>query len=316
MHLQKREHPKVKPGLHPRNKHSERYDFEALVKSVPELEPFVRLNPYQDLSIDFFDPEAVKMLNKALLVYFYGIEYWDIPRGYLCPPIPGRADYLHYMADLLAAYNHGKIPLGSQVRCLDVGVGANCIYPIIGYSTYGWSFVGSEIDPVAVGNASGIIRKNPAMEKFIELRLQKNKTDIFSGIIQPGEHFDLTICNPPFHRSAQEAMEGSQRKTSHLKGKKISKPILNFGGQNSELWCDGGEEQFVLQMISQSRQWAASSGWFSALISKSEHLATIYKALKVAMATEIKTIPMAQGNKTSRIVAWNFHDPFTDFKVK
>ena len=43
------------------------------------------------------------MLNRAILMHHYGVKSWDIPAGYLCPPIPGRADYIHSVADLLAA---------------------------------------------------------------------------------------------------------------------------------------------------------------------------------------------------------------------
>ena len=213
----KREHPKEKPGLHPRNRHRERYDFGALVQSCPDLAHFVKLNAYQDESIDFFNPEAVKMLNKALLKHFYGIDHWDIPPGYLCPPIPGRADYLHHMADLLASENHGTIPVGNQIRCLDIGVGANCIYPIIGNRSYGWSFLGTDIDPFAVDNAARIISKNASLQGAIEIRLQKNSRDIFSEVLQPNDHFEMTICNPPFHRSPAEALIGSQRKISNFK---------------------------------------------------------------------------------------------------
>jgi len=312
----KREHPKEKPGLHPRNRHRERYDFGALVQSCPNLAPFVIQNPYQDDSIDFFNPEAVKMLNKALLKYFYLIDYWDIPEGYLCPPVPGRADYLHHAADLMAQGNKGKIPVGNEIRCLDIGVGANCIYPLIGNRSYGWSFVGTDIDPVAIGNANTIISQNPLLHDTIEIRLQKNAGNIFIGVMQPNEHFDLTICNPPFHPSAAEAMKGSIRKISNLKGRKIIRPILNFGGQNSELWCEGGEEQFVIQMIKESRQLSTSCTWFTTLISKSEHLATVYHALKMAEAGEVKTIPMTQGNKSGRIVAWNFYNRGTASSVK
>lgn len=305
--LQKRIPPREKAGLHPRNKHRERYDFGALIKSCPGLAQYVRINPFGDESVDFFDPEAVKMLNKALLAHSYGIAYWDIPPGYLCPPIPGRADYLHYMADILAEDNNGTLPIGSQVRCLDIGVGANCIYPIIGHQSYGWSFVGAEIDPVACENASKIVYQNPSLENTIQIRLQKNAGNFFSGIISPGEYFELTLCNPPFHASAAEARSGSQRKTENLKNRKNSQPILNFGGQCNELWCDGGEKKFVQKMVTESRQWASSCKWFSTLVSKSEHLPAIYQTLQQAMSSKVKTIPMSQGNKTSRIVAWTFH---------
>ena len=91
----KKEHPKEKPGLHPRNKHRERYNFKELIASCPELAPFVSLNQYNDESVDFSNAQAVLTLNKALLKHFYGIENWAIPQGFLCPPVPGRADYIH-----------------------------------------------------------------------------------------------------------------------------------------------------------------------------------------------------------------------------
>ena len=137
-----------KNKLHPRNKHQGRYHFESLKISCPELSLFVHSNKYNDESIDFFDPEAVKALNKALLKQYYKIEYWHIPPNYLCPPIPGRADYLHHIADLLAKSNNGKIPKGNKIHCLDIGTGANCIYPIIGSSEYKWSVVGADIDVI------------------------------------------------------------------------------------------------------------------------------------------------------------------------
>jgi 23S rRNA (adenine1618-N6)-methyltransferase len=303
---QKREHPKEKLSLHPGNRHRERYDFKALTISCPELAPFVRLNDYNDESIDFSKADAVRMLNKALLRHDYGIDYWDIPPGYLCPPVPGRADYIHHIADLLGSYNHGIIPTGNQVKCLDIGVGASCIYPVIGHHEYGWSFVGTDIEPVAIKSAAKIIEMNACLRGNVELRLQPKSKDIFRGIIHNDEHFDLTICNPPFHGSFEEARSEALRKLSHLNHKRITKPALNFGGQNRELWCEGGEEKFVQKMISQSKQFASSCFWFSSLISKQSHLKGAYLALKIAGAVEIKTIPMCQGNKISRIIAWTY----------
>ena len=296
----------LKPGLHPANKHRERYDFSSLIHSCPELAPYVKLNPYGDESVDFFDPEAVKMLNKALLIHFYGIQYWKIPDGYLCPPIPGRADYLHHLADLLAIGNQRETPVGKMVRCLDVGTGANCIYPILGNRLYGWLFTGTETDPIAKDNAEDIIVKNPCLTGEIEIRLQKNPDNIFLNVIREGEYFDLSLCNPPFHSSAGEAASGSRRKVSNLKGKRISKPVLNFGGAKNELWCEGGEEQFIKRMIAESRRFSTQIGWFTTLVSKSEHLPGIYHALLKAEVSETKTIEMSHGNKVSRIVAWNF----------
>jgi len=302
----KKEHPKEKLELHPRNRHRGRYDFKELVAACPDLAPFVLLNAYQDESIDFADPAAVKMLNTALLKRYYDIGYWEIPDGYLCPPIPGRADYIHHIAQFLSNNNYGKIPAGPQVTCLDIGVGANCIYPIIGTKEYGWSFIGTDTDPVSIANAEKIIAENPRLQGLVDCRLQARYSDIYTGVLRPGERVDLSICNPPFHASLEEAQAGTLRKLSNLNQEKASQPILNFGGQQGELWCFGGEEKFVRDMINQSPPLAASCFWFSALISKKTNLPAIYKALDKVAATEVKTIPMGQGHKTSRIVAWTF----------
>ena len=306
MLLQKREHPKLKSGLHPRNKHRERYDFKQLIDSCQELAQFVKLNIYNDESIDFSDPGAVKMLNKSLLKHDYNIGYWDIPVGYLCPPVPGRADYLHHMADLVCGKNFGKIPTGSKIKCLDIGVGANCIYPVIGNREYGWSFIGSDIDPVAIESAGKILEMNPLLKDTVELRIQHQPNDIFFGIIQKEELIDLVICNPPFHSSQAEAQSGTLRKVENLTGEKIIEPILNFGGMNTELWCKGGEQRFIRDMIRQSKFFRSSCFWFSTLVSKQSHLRSIYEALKTAEALEVKTIPVGQGNKSGRIVAWTY----------
>ncbi|MDR3491304.1 MAG: 23S rRNA (adenine(1618)-N(6))-methyltransferase RlmF [Gammaproteobacteria bacterium] len=308
MTIKKKDHPKEKTQLHPRNKHRGRYDFAQLIESCPELSPFVKPNAYDDLSIDFFYPAAVKMLNKALLQHYYDIKNWTIPQNYLCPPIPGRADYIHYLADLLASCNQGNIPKGDKIKCLDIGVGANCIYPIIGNKEYGWSFIGADIDPVAIESANKIISSNPALKNKIEIRFQDNKNNIFQGIIKKNEFFDVSLCNPPFHASSAEAKSGTLRKLKNLTGNKNTQSILNFGGQNNELWCEGGEIQFVCEMIHQSKKFAESCFWFSTLISKKDNLKRVYQELKKVSAVKIKTIEMGQGNKISRIVAWTFLD--------
>lgn len=305
----KKTFPQQKSGLHPRNRHRSRYDFPALIASCPALAPFVKPNAWGDVSVDFADPAAVKMLNRALLQHFYGIEHWDIPADYLCPPIPGRADYLHHLADLLATSNGGEIPRGKGVAILDVGVGANCIYPIVGLREYGWRFTGSEIDSVSLNAAKMIVEMNPTLRNSVRLRLQKQPELIFSGIIGAAEKFDATLCNPPFHASEQEARASTRRKLHKLgKGEVADKPVQNFGGKNNELWCEGGEEAFVRKMVEESVGKANNCLWFTSLISKNTTLPAIYHALKVAGTAEVRTIEMAQGQKISRFVAWTFHD--------
>lgn len=295
-----------KTNLHPRNPHRLGYDFKQLILSCPELEEFVSVNQYKIETIDFSNPKAVKSLNKALLISHYDIKNWDIPENSLCPPIPGRADYIHYIADLLATTNNGIIPKGETVQGLDIGIGANCIYPIIGNSVYGWSFVGTEIDENALQNCKKIIEDNPILIDAISLQLQTDSRLIFRNIITAEDRFDFTICNPPFHASQEEATKATIRKINNLENTKTTNPVLNFGGQNAELWCEGGELGFVTQMIYESAKYPMQCLWYTTLVSKKENLTSFYKTLNKVSAAEIKTIDMAQGQKTSRIVAWTY----------
>jgi len=116
------------------------------------------------------------------------------------------------------------------------------------------------------------------------------------------------MCNPPFHKSLEEAKSGSNRKWKNLsKGNKFSKSdSLNFGGQKAELWCKGGELAFIQQMIKESTRYKNQVGWFTCLVSKKDNLSKIKLYLKKVQVSKLTVINMAQGQKVSRIIAWRF----------
>lgn len=301
----------AKGALHPRNPHLGRYDFAALCLTTPALAAFLTVSPRGDSTIDFSDEQAVRCLNQALLAHFYQVKFWQIPAGYLCPPIPGRADYIHYAADLLARLNQGIAPTGKKVQVLDIGTGANCIYPIIGSQSYGWSFIASDIDPVSVKTARAIVQSNPNLSGRIRLVQQKKSEVMFQNVIEAQHAISLTVCNPPFHSSLEQAHQGNQRKWQNLSKGKIRShqgkaSTLNFGGQQAELWCPGGELAFLKRMINESAQFANQVCWFSSLVSKSEHIRPLKQYLKQINAVQVEVLPMQQGQKISRILVWSF----------
>lgn len=296
--------------LHPRNRHQGRYDFAALIAVEPRLKAFVIRNPYGKESIDFADPAAVRVFNAALLKQLYGIKHWSIPEGYLCPPVPGRGDYIHGLADLLAEDNMGEIAQGLDFTVLDVGTGANCIYPLLGHHDYGWRFIASDIDRKALASAAETLSAN-GLSEVIELRLQADKNAFFKGVLAADERVICTMSNPPFHSSAAEAASGSQRKWRNL-GKQDPQrqlPALNFGGKSNELWCKGGELTFVRNMIKESKAFAEQVLWFSSLVSKSAHIRLLQRTLKQVGVADMRVVSMAQGQKQSRFLAWTFHTP-------
>ncbi|WP_417237523.1 23S rRNA (adenine(1618)-N(6))-methyltransferase RlmF [Bizionia sp.] len=282
--------------MHPNNKHLKSYDFVRLIHANPDLKPFVFTNKFQTKTIDFSLSDAVYQLNKAILISDYGLTDYQLPQGYLCPPIPGRADYLHYLNDLITSET---LP----VKGLDIGVGANAIYPILGAKLYQWRMVGADINKQSVEIAQNNINLNSSLEGLVEIRFQENPAHIFSNIIKPEEYYHFTMCNPPFHASEQEALKGTQRKLKNLNLDK--KAALNFGGQSHELWCNGGEALFIKRMIKESKTFSNQVGWFTTLVSKAANLPKLIKQLDKLEATH-QVIDMAQGQKVSRILAWQF----------
>lgn len=292
--------------LHSRNRHLAQYNFEKLCAIYPVLRQYIIPNKSGEPTINFSDRSAVKALNKALLKTYYDIDYWELPADNLCPPIPGRADYIHYLADLLGSTQDRIIPRGKDVKILDVGVGANCIYPIVGNYEYDWNFVGAELDYQSHKNASEIVRKNARLRNKVEIRMQYNPSNIFTNIIKQGEKFDASICNPPFFSSNKEVMEQTMRKLKNLGNKSDQKPIQNFGGNNSELWCRGGERVFISNMIKESVKYKHQVKWFTTLVSKKDNLRPLKILLERVKAREVQVINMEQGNKITRLLVWRF----------
>ena len=300
---------KEKPQLHPRNKNRDRYDLDALCNANPKLTSFVKLNKWGTNSIDFSNPLAVKTLNAAILHYYYGIEYWDFPNENLCPPIPGRAEYIHHIADLLSDYKESNIPKGDTVKCLDIGTGASCIYPIIGAAEYNWNFIATDVDAKSIASAQNIANKNASLKGKITFKLQDNPRFIFRNILGKQDKIDVSICNPPFHSSMEDAIQGTKRKIKNLTGKKADSIERNFSGNINELVYKGGEFQFIQNMIYESKVFSKNCLWFTCLVSKHSNLKRINTVLNKNNPAEIKTIDISVGNKTNRIIAWTYFTP-------
>ncbi|TXD48243.1 23S rRNA (adenine(1618)-N(6))-methyltransferase RlmF [Polaribacter sp. IC073] len=280
-------------NLHPKNKFNNGYNFDELIKINQKLAPFVSKNQFDVVTIDFSNPEAVKELNKALLFSFDKISVWDFPKENLCPPIPGRLDYIHYLADLISDE--------ADVKVLDIGTGATCIYPILGVAAYNWSFVASDIDLKSLDTAQDIIDDNDLGSK-IELRHQVKEEEILKGILKEGDSFSAVMCNPPFFKSAEEAQGANKRKNKNLG----NNTVRNFSGNNNELWYIGGEKAFLHNYLYESSLFKEKSKWFTSLVSKKENIKSLEKSSAKLGAVEFKVIPMSQGNKVTRIACWRF----------
>ena len=285
-----------KPGLHPRNKHKNGYNFDVLTKHNKNIASLITKNDYGTVTIDFSDPKAVKELNITLLEVHYGIQKWNFPDENLCPPVPGRVDYIHYVSDLLA-----ESSITDKITILEIGTGATCIYPLLGAKEYDWNFVATDIDLDSLHIAQDIITDNNFDAKII-LRQQFDEANILRGIIEKGDSFSAVICNPPFYKSETEAKGANARKSRNLG----TNAVRNFAGNNNELWYPGGEKAFLHNYLYQSSLYKDTSVWFTSLVSKKETIKSLQKSGEKLKVKEMKVIPMHQGNKVTRIVAWRF----------
>jgi hypothetical protein len=125
--------PRKGPAMHPANLYAAgEPDFAALAAAHPALAQHLIYPPAAAAAgtttaaagtsssssstgrpvIDFTSWEATKELTAALLKVDFGVT-WDLPPGQLVPPVPNRANYIHWVADLLALSSPPGVAVGS-----------------------------------------------------------------------------------------------------------------------------------------------------------------------------------------------------------
>lgn len=290
--------------MHIRNKHKDGYDLEKLPHANPNLKKYIGII-HDKKSIDFSDPKAVFELNKSLLLADYKLKSWEISTNSLCPAVPGRADYVHHVADLISLETKSTAK-DSNIRVLDIGTGSSMIYPIIGAQEYEWNFVATEIDRNSIHYAEVNINKNVWLKKKIQLRFQDTPENILTGIIFDQDKFDAIICNPPFFKSREDNWKSSTKKFQNLNKTTEKITVQNFAGHPNELWCPGGEKAFITKLINESKTYQAQLKWITTLVSSKDNLKPLIAVLEYNKAAKIEIINMKQGNKASRILAWRW----------
>merc|ERR1740130_1031884 len=260
-----------KYSVHPRNKYFENQpDFAALSLRYKSFATHVKDNG-KHCSIDFKNPESVKCLNQTLLLHDFNIK-WDMPTTNLCPPIPGRCDYVHWVEDLLKdrekCTSFTPHPEG-KVRGVDVGTGSSVIFPLLALALHrdeNWSFVASDIDPISVDWAKKNVQANDFSDR-IDVRLVKQSCSLLGLIGGDDGVFDFTMCNPPFFSSTQEAEEKKN-------------PKNNRKATSYELVCEGGEEAFVEKMVRDSLVLKKKVWWYTSMIGKKGTLKRLLRLLR------------------------------------
>eukprot|EP00928_Gymnodinium_smaydae_P037038 TRINITY_DN25781_c0_g1_i1.p1 TRINITY_DN25781_c0_g1~~TRINITY_DN25781_c0_g1_i1.p1 ORF type:complete len:377 (+),score=44.89 TRINITY_DN25781_c0_g1_i1:29-1132(+) len=295
--------------MHIRNRHRDYLDYRDLASRQTSLKPFVFVNAWGGASIDYSNQEALQELTRCLLADFYGVVGWQIPAGYLCPPVPQRADYIHVVADLLQI-THDDASLsparGQGICGLDIGTGAGCIYCLLGAREYGWNFIGSDIDQESLDSAAAILARN-SMETQIQLRLQADSTRMLKGVLHRGESIAFCVCNPPFHESLEHARSAASAKWRRLGRSDELEDGKNYSGKETELCCEGGEVGFILRLADESAKprFRDACVWFTTLVSRESSVEPVRRRL-AELGAKRYGYEISQGKNTKWVVAWSF----------
>ncbi|KAK8953708.1 hypothetical protein KSP40_PGU004079 [Platanthera guangdongensis] len=321
----RREQP---PAIHPCNRYAENPpDFAQLASLYPSFEPFVFPSRSGRPTIDWKDFNATRELTRVLLLNDHGVNWW-IPDGQLCPTVPNRSNYIHWINDLLSSE---LIPSmqgsNARIRGFDIGTGANCIYPLLGAALLGWSFVGSDVAVVALEWAKRNVESNPHLLELIEIRdasdqfscgyfmssasdnvnedhqelldIKKSGTlPVLAGVVKDGEIFEFCMCNPPFFESIEEA--GLNPKTS-------------CEGTPEEMVYPGGERAFITRIIEDSVGLRHSFRWFTTMVGRKANLKSLISKLREVGVSIVKTTEFVQGHTTRWGLAWSFIPPSKTF---
>jgi 23S rRNA (adenine1618-N6)-methyltransferase len=271
-------------------------DFVKLAEKYPTFKKHLKRLDDGRVTLDWKSNDALKELCRVLLLNDFGIKYWDTPDGYLVPTITSRSNYIHWIHDILEAEEAEKAEKAEEVNAqtvhgLDIGTGANCIYPILGSSIYNWKFKASDINEKAVDVAKTIVKKNK-LDNDITIVLQDNPDDIFYNVIQVGEKYDFTMCNPPYF--SDDEVKHNNPNT-----------ICEFN--EKEVYCKGGEYGFITRMIDESVSYRNDVKWFTTLVGRKINLEILYDMLKENNLVDrvIKTT-FYQGKMIRWGLAWTF----------
>uniref|UniRef100_A0A448Z0J9 Methyltransferase n=1 Tax=Pseudo-nitzschia multistriata TaxID=183589 RepID=A0A448Z0J9_9STRA len=105
-------------------------------------------------------------LTRAILQALFRLKLPYLDEQHLCPPIPNRFFYLHWIHTKLISSSRarGFSPLdvnrNNNSRGLDIGSGASCIYALLAARYFRSKMLTSEIDPQSVSLACANVKAN------------------------------------------------------------------------------------------------------------------------------------------------------------
>ncbi|CAJ1935702.1 unnamed protein product [Sphenostylis stenocarpa] len=314
-------------------------DFALLASLYPSFHPFVQFSPpHARPTIDWTDFNAMRELTRVLLHHRHSLTWW-IPDGHLCPTVPNRCNYIHWLQRLLSSDIIPRIiSSDARVKGFDIGTGASCIYPLLGASLHGWSFVGSDVTDVAIEWAERNVNSNPHISQLIEIRkVQDNESapcveiegSMNGDQITLSKNTDTEIAPLPLDLLACEnknyhgppILVGVVRDDEKFDFCMCNPPFFesldeaglnprtSCGGTSHEMVCPGGEKAFITRIIEDSTQLKQHFRWFTSMVGKKSNLKYLVSKLWEVGVSVVKTTEFVQGRTFRWGIAWSFLPP-------
>lgn len=277
----------------------EKVDFWKLGQIYPEFKKFLFQKRNGTFSIDFHNNEAVHQLTKTLLFHYFGLKV-EFPLGKqfvkknffllfyfislldsLCPMITVRFNYILWINELLENSQFVEKDWennwrSSNIKGIDIGTGASCIYPLLGSTVNkNWNFLAIDINARSVQYAKHNVLSNKLQDRIQVIKNASSKgilTDILQQDSFKDEKFNFCMCNPPFFSSLEEA----EFSCSNY----VKPPNTVRSASQNELITEGGEIQFVSQMIEESELLKYRIIWFTSMIGKKSDLKPLKNIIK------------------------------------
>ncbi|KRX68248.1 Methyltransferase-like protein 16, partial [Trichinella sp. T9] len=231
--------------MHPRNFYRNNPpNFAELALQYPDFRQHCAIDIYGKVNFNFKNPDAIRALTNVLLKKDFGLSI-EIPPDSLVPRIPGRLNYIHWLQDLAASHFPDE-----SVRCIDIGSGASCIYPLLGAKVCGWKFIAVEKLPDAIECARKNVMKNN-LQNLISVVEVDGPINLYNVVEQLGAEMicSFCMCNPPFFDSQRKEGPGNLSFPSRRPA-----PHSCTVGRHEEMFADGGEVHFVKRIINDSER--------------------------------------------------------------
>lgn len=287
--------------MHPRNIYNKQIDFNELSKNYPEFSKIAKVDLNGKIKLDFSDLETKFVLTKCCLMKDFLLDV-DLPKNRLCPTLPLRLNYIHFIEDIL---EHCGIK--ENISGVDIGTGASSIYCLLTARLHkDWKMFGLEIDQENIKSSTVNVAKNQ-LNDSIKIINQDGSDKIFQKLFEfDGSQKTFCLCNPPFYSDAEEMTE--------IKNRTGKRPKIQLEQPSHETITEGGELAFVTKILDESSQIGDKIKIYTTMFGCKRNFEKFLSLLNNKKIENFTTTRFVQGKVNRWALAWSFSEDLKKFK--